>query len=94
MLLEDRKKLQMYKESLITIEADLIKAKYRKIQEDKSYERCKKELEESIKSTFYGIAKLKRQSILREKGLAWSADDDTFCEMESKEEFDKWRNMR
>ena len=93
MELEDRNKIEMDLEQIIHIESRLICAKHRKIKQDKEAEREKNELEKSIKSAYYNIARVKRQAILRQKGLEWSPADFHLCEEESEKEFQRWKNF-
>ena len=83
----------MFLENIIQIEASLIRDKYDKIRQDEQAKDRKNILEKSIKSEYYNIAQVKRQAILRQKGLEWSPADDTLCEEESKKEFQKWKNF-
>ena len=93
MELEDQKKIEMSLESIIRIEADLICEKYTKMCQDEKSKDRKNSLEKSIKSEYYNIAQVKRQAILRQKGLEWSRDDYNLCEEESEKEFQKWKNF-
>ena len=93
MELEDQKKIEMSLENIIQIEASLIRDKYDKIRQDEQAKDRKNILEKSIKSEYYNIAQVKRQAILRQKGLEWSPADDTLCEEESEKEFQKWQNF-
>ena len=93
MELEDQKKIEMFLESIIQTESDLIREKYAKIRQDEQSERRKNDLEKSIKNDYYRIARVKRQAILRQKGLEWSPADDTLCDEESEKKFQKWRHF-
>ena len=93
MELEDQKKIEMSLESIIRTESDLICAKYAKIRQDEEAEKRKNYLEDSIKCHYHDIARVKRQAILRQKGLEWSPADDTLCKEESEKEFQKWKNF-
>ena len=93
MELEDQKKIVMFLENIIQTESDLVREKYVKIRQDEESERRKNELEKNIKKQYYEIARVKRQAILRQKGLEWSPADDTLCEEKSEKEFQKWRHF-
>ena len=93
MELEDQKKIEMSLEDIIRTEAQLITAKLSKRWADEEYEREKDQLEASIKNQYHHIASVKRQAILRQKGLEWSPADDTLCEEESEKEFQRWKNF-
>ena len=93
MELEDQKKIEMSLDAIIQIEASLIRDKYDKIRQDEQAKDRKNILEKSIKSEYYNIAQVKRQAILRQKGLEWSPDDDMLCKEESEKEFQKWKNF-
>ena len=87
MELEDRNKIEMELEQIIQIESSLINAKYKKIQQDEEAERHKNNLEKGIKNAYWAIARIKRQAILRQKGLKWSPEDYSFCDEESEKIF-------
>ena len=93
MELEDRKKIEMFLEAIICSEASLIAAKNTKLRADEQYEYEKDQFEKSIKGNYYNIASVKRQAILRQKGLDWSPADHTLCEEESEKEFQRWKNF-
>ena len=93
MELEDQKKIEMCLESIIQIEADLIREKYAKIRQDEQAKDRKNIHEKNIKSEYYNIAEVKRKAILRQKGLEWAPADFTFCKEESEKEFQKWKNL-
>ena len=93
MELEDRKKIEMSLEGIICSEARLIAAKNTKLRADENYEYEKDLLEKNIKGEYYNIAHVKRQAILRQKGLDWSPADGTLCEEESEKEFQRWKNF-
>ena len=93
MELEDRNKIEMELEQIIQIESSLINAKYKKIQQDEEAERHKNNLEKGIKNAYWAIARIKRQAILRQKGLKWSPEDDSLCNEESEKEFQRWKNL-
>ena len=93
MELEDRNKIEMELEQIIQIESSLINAKYKKIQQDEEAERHKNNLEKGIKNAYWTIAHIKRQAILRQKGLKWSPEDYSFCDEESEKKFQRWKNL-
>ena len=93
MELEDQKKIEMELENIIQIESSLIRAKYTKIQQDEESERHKNALEKSIKSAYYDIAHVKRQALLRQINREWTQDDEILCEMESEQEFQRWKSF-
>ena len=93
MELEDQKQIEMCLENIIQIEANLIRAKYKKIRQDEEAEERKNNHEKNIKSEYYNIARVKRQAILRQKGLEWSPADYSFCDEESEKKFQRWKNL-
>ena len=93
MELEDQKKIEMYLESIIHIESDLIHEKYKNLRQNKESKDRKNALEKSIQSNYCDIARIKRQAILRQKGLKWSPEDDSLCDEESEKEFQRWKNL-
>ena len=93
MELEDQKQIEMFLENIIQTESALIRAKYKKIQQDEEAERHKNYLEHSIKCHYRDIARVKRQAILRQKGLEWSPADNSLCNEESEKEFQRWKNL-
>ena len=93
MELEDRNEIEMDLEQIIHIESRLICAKHRKIKQDKEAEREKTELEKSIKSAYYNIARVKRQALLKQINREWSSADGTLCEEESEQEFQRWKSF-
>ena len=80
-------------ENIIQTEAALIRDKHSKIRQDEEDEARKNYLETSIKYHYRDIARVKRQAILRQKGLEWSPADDTLCEEESEKEFQRWKKF-
>ena len=93
MELEDQKKIEMYLESIIHIESDLIHEKYKNLRQNEESKDRKNALEKSIQSNYCDIARIKRQAILRQKGLKWSPEDDSLCDEESEKEFQRWKNL-
>ena len=93
MELEDRNKIEMELEQIIQIESSLIRAKYKKIKQDEESEIYKNGLEKSIKSAYYNIARVKRQALLRQINREWTQDDEILCEMESEQEFQRWKSF-
>ena len=93
MELEDQKKIETCLEIIILTESDLIREKYAKIRQDEQSEHRKNDLEKTIKRQYHDIAHVKRQAILRQKGLEWSPADDSLCDEESEKEFQKWKNF-
>ena len=93
MELEDRKKIEMELEQIIGIEASLISAKYQKKRQDEEYEDRKNSLEKGIKSAYYDIARVKRKALLRQINREWTPDDEILCEMESEQEFQRWKSF-
>ena len=93
MELEDQKQIEMFLENIIQTESELIRAKYNKIRQDEEAEKRKNYLEDSIKCHYRDIARVKRQAILRQKGLEWSPEDDSLCDEESEKEFQRWKNL-
>ena len=93
MELEDRNKIEMELEQIIQIESSLINAKYKKIKQDEESEIYKNGLEKSIKSAYYNIARVKRQALLRQINREWTQDDESLCEMESEQEFQRWKSF-
>ena len=93
MELEDQKKIETCLEIIILTESDLIREKYVKIRQDEQSEHRKNDLEKTIKRQYHDIAHVKRQAILRQKGLEWSPADDSLCDEESEKEFQRWKNF-
>ena len=93
MELEDQKEIKRCLEIIILTESDLIREKYAKIHQDGQSERRKNDLEKTIKRQYHDIAHVKRQAILRQKGLEWSPADDSLCDEESEKEFQRWKNF-
>ena len=88
-----RKQIEI-RENIICLEADLIRIKQTKLNEDEKYERHKAQLEESIKNCYHDIAIVKLKAIMKQKGWEWNpAVAAHLDEKEIEKEFQKWKNL-